>query len=197
MPILLSNYKDAGTNVPITWWVIRIDMPDRLGQQLSSNQLVTAWNILVQGYVDKASYLAGFNPVQSLTLNVSPAVYWPYLASLTTQDYAIGTPLQNLLGLLQAQFEIAVAAANSGVVPIAGGTVVNPTTYKAYSSQGPGNYTVAHGLGYSPSGAFILNEDQQAPQRAVLFQTPTKWDATNFYFNSVASGVPFLVQVWQ
>jgi hypothetical protein len=59
-----------------------------------------------------------------------------------------------------------------------------------------GDFTVAHGLGYSPSTAVIV----MGAQGDVCFQLDTghlKWDATNFYLNGSAGSLVGEVVSWR
>jgi hypothetical protein len=67
------------------------------------------------------------------------------------------------------------------------------TTTVNLTGLAAGNNTIAHGLGYSPTTVII----QMNSGGAIWFQTPTRWDATNFYIVASDAGVVGVAEVWR
>jgi hypothetical protein len=56
-----------------------------------------------------------------------------------------------------------------------------------------GDFTIAHGLGFTPRAAVV----SMADLGAVVFQRPLRWDGTNFYLQGSAAGLEGFVEVWK
>jgi len=56
-----------------------------------------------------------------------------------------------------------------------------------------GDWTLAHGLAYTPSTAIIT----KTALGDVVFQSALRWDATNFYLTGSAAGVTGFIEVWK
>jgi hypothetical protein len=86
------------------------------------------------------------------------------------------------------------ALQGGGFVPLNGvGTISLQVTQTSFTST-LGNFTVAHGLGYSPSFAWIVGQTTFPDSGAFYnFQYPTSWDGTNFYLWGSAASFPGFV----
>jgi hypothetical protein len=56
-----------------------------------------------------------------------------------------------------------------------------------------GNWTQAHGRGYSPSRLLI----SKTSLGDVVFQAALRWDATNAYLTGTAAGITFFLESWR
>ena len=73
------------------------------------------------------------------------------------------------------------------------GTPALPATEVALAPNGPGNFTVAHGLGRIPQFALV----QMTSGGLIWFQTPTRYDDTNLYLvSSDDANVTGNAEVW-
>jgi hypothetical protein len=71
-----------------------------------------------------------------------------------------------------------------------------PATDEVGFTSSEGNFTVAHGLGYSPRMAIISMTDLGI----VVFQGGSpllRWDGTNFYLRGSDTGLTGFVEVWR
>jgi hypothetical protein len=73
------------------------------------------------------------------------------------------------------------------------GGVITQTPFTSSSSAGDGKFTVAHGLGYSPTAAMIILTELGS----VVFQSSTLWDRTNFYLQGSDVGLTGYVIAWK
>jgi hypothetical protein len=185
MPISLPNYVDPITGTPIVWWTVSTFIIDYQNSLLS---------VTMNGYFSKATFLAGEAPiVRQLLMSIPANVEWGFLMSTTGADY----PATTTQAVVLNEFEIAFQAALLGLPFFNSGAVVNPDNYVGGATPSVGNFTKAHNLGYSPSGAFIINMELQSSQGPIVFQQPTGWDATNFYLNCQTIGINYTIQVWK
>jgi len=67
-----------------------------------------------------------------------------------------------------------------------------PSDEVAFTSS-QGNWTLAHGLSYSPTTAIIT----LTALGQVVFQAALRWDATNFYLTGSDAGITGFIEVWK
>lgn len=60
------------------------------------------------------------------------------------------------------------------------------------SPSGPGNFTVAHGLGQTPSIVIV----RMTSGGAIWLQTPTGFDSTNLYLTASDGGITGVAEIW-
>lgn len=91
----------------------------------------------------------------------------------------------------------ATSAGTKGQPLLSGGASADPSfgpanKEVAYAPTGAGNFSIAHGLGATPS-LVLLQQTSLAP---VYFQTPTRYDATNIYLVSTTGAETGFCEVY-
>lgn len=110
------------------------------------------------------------------------------MSSHTTHGVLLGAGTANI---------VATTAGTKGQPLLSGGPSADPAfgpanKEVAYAPGAAGNFSVAHGLGATPS-LVLLQPTSLAP---VYFQTPTRYDATNVYLVSTTGAETGFMEVY-
>ena len=89
-----------------------------------------------------------------------------------------GTPLQQ------------ISAYPKRATTSAYGTQLKPTAVAITSTSAPGNFTLAHGLGRTPTAVLI----EMTAAGVIWFQSGTRYDATNLYLVASDAGLTGVAQ---
>ena len=189
------------TGVPFDWLkAIRHDSFSTAGARQTVSERLENWLDFQMEWVATGADVSAWDAfIESACLGV-PFDFYPdaSLANFTTyalmdfdKKLAYKAPGQYTFSItMRKEMQQLVSAPGGG-----GGGSGAPSSaarWVTFASSAPGNFTLAHPLGYSPNG---VSSPVLTSPGAVYFQTP-EWDAANLYLVASDAGVTGMVLVW-